>query len=366
MKKLLFLCIIITLCVLFLQTASHAFSINISPPSLKLSVQPGQSASGTITVLNRGEETVGILVYTEDWLYAPDGSKSFHAAGTTPLSCAKWLRIFPKKFQLEGGEKMGVQYTVNMPEDAKGGYYAVVFFESVPSAEEERDEGMMVRFAGRLGTIIYLETEGKSTRSATVESFSVTVPQSDKPLEMSLSYKNTGDVYIGAEGTLNIIDDEGNIFGKETFGPVNTLPGDTRGTKAEWLGELEEGTYYTVVTLDIGGDEPIVREAEFTVSSGGTIESLSVDSSKELPSFSVLVKNTGQLNIDVGGRIDVLKKDGELVKSLNLKKSLIAPGKERQLEAALDEKLPQGAYTAKAVISIGAKEFTKEETFSIE
>ena len=225
MRKILFLCIIIGFCLVFLEATSYGFSLNISPPSFKASVEPGMSTSGTITIKNNSERVPGILVYTQDWLYNPDGSKSFHAAGTTSFSCAKWISLFPKKFQLGAGERMGVQYTINMPEDAEGGYYAVIFFESIPPDAVTEEKGMMVRFAGRLGTIVYLETEGRSSRKGFIESLSITPPQSNKPLEMTFSFKNTGNVYIGAEGTLNIIDGEGNVFGKERFGPVNTLPG---------------------------------------------------------------------------------------------------------------------------------------------
>jgi hypothetical protein len=366
MRKYLVLSFIIGAYLLSLQTYSYGFALNISPPSLKASVEPGGSTSGSITVQNNSEKDIGILVYTQDWLYNPDGSKTFYAAGTKPFSCAKWIRLFPKKFQLEAGGRMAVQYTINLPENAEGGYYAVIFFESVPTGELEGDEGMMVRFAGRLGTIVYLETKGKSIRKGAIESLSVTPPQSNRPLEMVLSFKNMGNVYIGAKGVLNIIDEEGSVYGKKRFGPVNTLPGDTRETQVEWLGELEEGTYYTVITLDIGTEEPIVEERKIEIVSGGAIESLVVDISSTKPSFSVMIKNTGDLNIDVGGRIEVLKETGEMIQSLNLKKVLIAPGKEKDLKAVLEEKLPQGTYTAKAIVSIGTKELTKEEVFSIE
>ncbi|MBL7071631.1 MAG: hypothetical protein ISS26_05630 [Candidatus Omnitrophica bacterium] len=365
MKKYTLLFIVLSLCFLFFESDASGFALNISPPSFHVSVNPGESASGAITVHNRGEGEIGILVYTQDWVYNPDGSKTFHAAGTTPLSCAKWIRLFPKKFKLEAGGQMAVQYTVTLPEDAKGGYYAVIFFESVSPGADDKDQGMMVRFAGRLGTIVYLETEGKSTASGVVESFTVTPPRSDKPLEMVLSFKNTGNVYIGAEGTLNIIDADGNVYAKQIFDPINTLPGETREAKTEWLGELDEGTYYVIVTLDIGIDEPIVEEKEIVISSGGIIESVSIDTSSGVPSFSVAVKNTGQLNIDVGGSIEILKADGGPAASLTLKKTLIAPGKMRELKADLDEKLPQGSYKAKAVISIGDRELTKEETFTV-
>jgi len=365
MKRYLILLCIIGLCVFFFESTVFGFALNISPPSFHASVKPGGSTSGTVSVYNKSDEDIGILVYTQDWIYNPDGSKTFLAAGTTPLSCAKWIRIFPKKFKLKAGDKMAVQYTVALPDDAQGGYYAVIFFESVPADVAEQDEGMMIRFSGRLGAIAYLETEGRSTKRGTVKAFSVTPPQSNKPLEMRLTFKNEGNVYIGAEGTLNIIDDEGNVFGKEIFGPINTLPGESRETAVQWLCELEEGSYYAIATLDIGTDEPLVKEAEITISSGGAIKSLSVEATSGMPMFSVIVNNTGQLNIDVGGRLEVFEANGEPTASLDLKDTLIAPGKDRELRAALQEKLPQGAYKVKAIISIGEKELTKEEMFSI-
>jgi hypothetical protein len=366
MKKSLFLGIIISMCVFLLNDPAYGLALNIGPPSFTVSVRPEGTASGVVTIQNNGDSDIGILVYTQDWVYNPDGSKSFHAAGTKPLSCARWISLFPKKFQLPSGGDMAVQYTINVPQEATGGYYAVIFFESVPVDSLEKQEGMMVHFAGRLGSIVYLEVEGQTTRQGVIKSVDITPPRSDKPLEMTLSYENKGNVYIGADGTLNIIDEEGNVYGKETFGPVNTLPGDTRQTKVEWLGELEEGTYYAIVTLDIGTDEPLVEERKITISSGGAIGKLSVDASTDEVSFSVLVKNTGHLNIDTGGRIEVLKENGDMVKRLNLKKTLIAPGKERELKGSLDEGLPPGKYKAKAVILIGTRELTKEEVFSVE
>jgi len=366
MRKIPVLFIIIGICLVFSESTSYGFGLNISPPSVNEIVKPSGSVNGTITVRNDGVSETGIVAYAEDWLYAPDGSKSFYPAGNTPLSCAKWISLFPKKFQLEPGKSLGVQYSISAPENIEGGYYAVIFFESVPLSELESDKGALtVQFAGRLGAIVYVETEGKSIYKGSIESLSITPPQSNKPLEMTLLFKNTGNVYIGAEGTLNIIDESGKVYGKEMFGPLNTLPGDTREAKVEWLGDLGEGTYYAVVTLDIGSEEPIVKEVKLDISVGGAIKTLSVDASSNRPTFSVLVENKGLLNIEASGRVEVIERDGKLAKSLNLKRSLIAPGKEKKFEAALEEELPQGMYTAKAIVSIGDKEFVKEEVFSI-
>lgn len=343
----------------------YALSLNISPPSFTAAVKPGGSASGKVDVFNKGDIAVGILAYTQDWVYQGDGGKEFRAAGTTPLSCAKWIQLFPQKFEMEPNSTVSVQYSITVPQDAKGGYYAVIFFESVPTGDTADEAGMFIRFAGRLGAIVYLEVEGSTERKAAVESLSIEPPQSNKPLELKLAMKNTGNVYIGAEGVLNIMDDEGLIYGTQKFGPVNTLPGDTREYAAEWFGELEEGSYTAVVTLDIDGAEPLVEERTITVTSGGEITSVSADTSQPNASFKARVKNTGHLNIEAEGRVDIIDKAGAVAASAPLKKVLIAPNTEKELAGLSERVLAPGDYTARAVITVGSKELIKEEAFSV-
>ena len=193
MKRYSFLFIIIATCILLSESVCYGFAMNITPPSFKAVVKAGGSTSGNITVINKGEIDIGVNAYVQDWSYDEEGNRTFHAAGTTPLSCAKWIRLFPKRFQLGAGKKMGVQYTINVPEDAEGGYYAVIFFESMPMDKVEAEDGVVVQFSGRLGTIVFLETEEGSVYSGVIESLSVTPPQSNKPLEVDLSFKNTGN-----------------------------------------------------------------------------------------------------------------------------------------------------------------------------
>jgi len=365
MRKIFLWWVVMLLWGACVATDAYGFALFISPPSVETTVKPGGSASGTITIRNESEKDIAVKVYVQDWLYNPDGTKSFHEAGSTPLSCAKWITVFPKKVNVRAKDKIGVQYSINLPEDAAGGYYAVIFFESIPMGEFEGKQGVMIQLAGRLGSIIYVETEGRSTRKAVIRSLAITPPQSDRPLEMLLSYENTGNVHIRAEGMLNIIDEEGNVYGKRKVGPLNTLPGETRTTKVYWYGELEEGSYDAIVTLDIGTEEPLVEEAKLSIFFGGAISALKVDANSGKPIFSVLVENKGHLNIDTGGKIEVRSEDDRLVGNANLSKSIIAPGRERILTAALEEKLPPGSYTAKAIVSIGTAQLTKEEVFVI-
>ncbi|MBN1871907.1 MAG: hypothetical protein JW800_04965 [Candidatus Omnitrophica bacterium] len=358
--------LIIGIIILFVPTTSDAFSLFISPSSYKETAKPGQTVTGTVRIINEGKTELGIRAYEQDWTYEPDGTKVFHPPGTTPLSCSKWIQVFPRKFRVQAGSDRTVQFNITVPENAEGGYYSVIFFESFDISESEKGENRVtVQFAARLGCVIYIETEGKSIHRGIIESLSVTPPSSTKPLEMSLVFKNQGNTYLSADGTLSIIDDGGNVYGRQRLGFINTLPGDTRFAKAEWFGDLAQGTYDAVVTLDMGTDTPILGETSFTVSAGGSVESFRVDSSGRRPVFTAKIKNTGDLNIEVTGNISIIDKTGNVVQNLSLKKTYIAPKKEKELKEELKEDLLPGAYTAKATISVGEKQFVIEEVFQV-
>ena len=342
-----------------------AFSINVSPPSVRMSVPQGETRSGTITVENKTDKPMDMRAYAEDWTYAPDGGKQFVPAGTTPLSCAKWISIHPQKFRVEANSRIGVQYTISIPADASGGHYAVIFFESVVSEGEAASGNMMVRFAGRIGTIIYQETEGRVNRVGSITSFICGRPDQNSPLKLNLTLKNEGNTHIIAQGVANIIDKDGNVFGRKELGPINTLPGDTREYTAEWLGDLNEGTYDVIATLDTGLDSPLVAEAVLKVSSSGGIDKLDIDAGTNPPTFNIVINNTGNLNLKTEGKVDILSEAGALVASVPLKSVLVAPNSKKEIQQKAESALSAGKYKAKAIIIFQDKELTKEGDFSI-
>jgi len=350
--------------IVFSGPLSYAFSINISPPSVYLEVPAGGTDTGTITVTNNGELAMDMRAYIQDWVYTPGGAKNFLPPASTPLSCADWINVYPQKFHIEPNEKMGVQYTISVPEDASGGHYAVIFFESIaPLAPSE--SGLTVSFSGRIGSIIYHKTKGKTSQIGSISSFECGRPDENKPLEIKITLKNEGDTHIIAEGVVNIIDADGNIFGRQPVGPINTLPGDSVEYTTEWLGELEEGSYDVIATLDAGVDFPLIAETTLTVSTGGAIKEFTADSAENPPVFNVIITNEGNLNADLSGRIEIIGASQNVMESVLLKQTLIAPHSERKLEVKPEGALPPGSYTARVTALLGGKELVKEEFFSI-
>ena len=261
----------ITVFICFLTFAvareAAAVSVSIDKPHINIDVEAGQAASGVITLKNTGEKPSSIQVNVEDWIYDEKGERVFKNAGTTPLSCALWLDITPRYLVVPAGEKVVFNYNIKVPEDAAGGHYAVIFFESSPSIEDEL-KGTGVKIVSRIGCVVYQETKDKTVKTGSILSTDISGPAANEPLVLKYRFKNDGNAFIRLKGALNIIDKDGNVIGTaEAKQNPGTLPGDTRQDEIRWFGSIRKGTYQALLTVDIGEDlPPLVAEKKFAVS----------------------------------------------------------------------------------------------------
>ena len=252
MKKSLFIIIFLIVFNFFLSDA-QAVNLIIEEGKVRLSIFPGQTKSGTINIKNTSSEPIEIKAYLEDWYYLPvaDGTKEFKAAGTTALSCASWISFAPAEFTIPAYGKQVVNYTVKAPKGVSGGYYAVLFFESTMS-KANPEEGVGVGVAIRMGSLFYIEPEGTIKREIRLGKFSVDRESEEAPLNISLDFKNTGNVDITAAGTFHIIDDSGMVYARGEFNKAYTFAGDAAKLVSSWKELIPKGRYDLILTIDMG------------------------------------------------------------------------------------------------------------------
>lgn len=262
-----------TLLLIISSSVEAEVMMRIDQPKVRLSVPPGRAQEGTIRVENPSGEEVKVRVYVEDWVYTPaqDGTKVFKPPGTTPLSCARWISFHPAEFTVPPYGRQVVSYTIDVPLGAKGGHYAVLFFETL-LGEMAGEEGVRVLIAGRIGSLFYIEPLGTIEREARIGNLSLTREGKDEPLEIEIDFKNIGNVEITTKAAFNIIDREGLVFARAESNEVYTLPDDEARLLARWPEDIPAGIYDLVITLDLGGLEPLVKEAQIKVTPLGRIE----------------------------------------------------------------------------------------------
>jgi hypothetical protein len=273
--------IVILLCLAaFHFSYLEAATLRINPTKIRLAIPPGESRSGVIEVENPSDQTIVVKSYLQDWAYTSlhDGTKEFFASGTTGFSASGWISTSLSEFVIPAYGKQNINYTVKVPAKAEGGHFAVLFFESLLSGGSVRETqglGVMVR----IGALFYIEPQNTIKHWAEISNLNVQ-KKSPGPLELSLDFKNTGNIDITAQGTFHIMDKTGMVLARGDFNDCYTLPQESAKLQGAWKEILPKGEFDLVVTLDIGkarqdaglGRGPVItKEAKIQFDENGNI-----------------------------------------------------------------------------------------------
>ena len=279
MKRKMFGMFVLFLGLIFYGFCSPAWAgIRIDKPKVRLAVKPGSYASDEIKVENTGKDSIDIRVYLEDWVYTKsDGSKDFFPKGSTALSCAPWVTFYPADLKLDPGKAAMVRFTVNVPPDAKGGHYCVMFFETgageIEQADPDKGTSAYIRVLNRIASLFYVEAEGTVEKKAELRKLDINQKMND--FIVRAEFANVGNTDITAASTFDVLDANGLVRLRGSFAEVFTFPGE----KADLQGivsskNLESGSYSILLTLDFEHGGSLIQEADFSVGPQGEIQEL--------------------------------------------------------------------------------------------
>ncbi|MDD2751616.1 MAG: hypothetical protein PHN59_00595 [Candidatus Omnitrophica bacterium] len=277
----------ILFCFFFLCVGAHwAFAESlpyIDKSKIRLSVVPGKQAYGEINLENPNKEARAMRLYLSDWRYlsAADGTKEFVPAGTLENSCAPWITFSPAEFVLPPFSKQRVSFSVKVPPEASGGYYAALFFETqlgkVGKTEVEREANIDLKI--RIATLFYVEAEGMVDRGFKFGDFSVK-KEGASSLLMKLDFKNTGNVDITCGGSFYLMSKAGQVVARGEFNDLYTFAGSSGLLQAKWDEPIPQGNYDLVCTLDTNKalqegfgtrTPPVTKETEIEIGPQGQI-----------------------------------------------------------------------------------------------
>jgi hypothetical protein len=251
--------------------ARPVFAINISAsqPVVRETLKPGSATQGTIELTNAGDIPVQVKLYMEDWRYAEagDGNKDFGPPGTFPRSAADWIRFRPQQVEIAPGKTAVVDYSITVPQDSTldGGYYAVLFFESmIADPSQAEADSVAVKYAARLGSLFLIEIDQTVRREATMQGVQIAVDAA-LPLRLKGSLSNEGNVSLKCAGTFHVMSAQGMVAARGELPMRYAWPGNKVPFEAEWPGKLASGSYSVVATYDCGDDLVLVEEVAASV-----------------------------------------------------------------------------------------------------
>ncbi len=221
------------LLVILPNSAQAQGGIKVWPTRVDLNISEGEQAQRIITVKNQGGEPIGVCAYVMDFFIDKDGNFIFSEPGHESYSASKWLSVNCTDFELASGESQEVEVIIAAPADIEpGGHYAALFFETVPSVNEEG-----VSISMRIPSLFYITVPGITDTdiAANAEIASLILPGSVEkgPVDVGVVVKNSGNVHLTIAAEAYFSD----LFGRSSeldLGQVTILPNSEGTLTGSW------------------------------------------------------------------------------------------------------------------------------------
>jgi hypothetical protein len=222
----------------------------VGPGKIELTINPGESASASITVTNRLGSKRDFLIETEDFTGSsnPDETVALLGNDRGPFSIKDNLVVAERTFSLENGERATIPVKVSVPSGTQpGALYGSVIVSALPEASKELGKNAVgSTIVTRIGTLFFVTIPGEAKKDGILKEFSIAGNSnvfSSGPINFRLLFENKGNVYLKPSGQIRIK----NILGQEveviSVDPWFAMPSSLRSREVNWPRELLFGRY---------------------------------------------------------------------------------------------------------------------------
>ena len=248
--------VLLTSAVFVLFSIACVGRLAVGPLSLILDIPAEGRGSGSISIVNTGDDPIELKVSLHDWWRGPDGALQILPPATVERSCSSWVRFAPSSLVMSPGDQVDLSVEVEVPADVEGDHWALLLVEEVPPPEERaKAEGMASTTRVIVSYAIKILQTDASTENQALEIRGMELVEQD-PLTFSVHIANTGNAHLTTTGTLTVRDIFGETVREFDIKAFPTLPGEERIlVVADEAGSaVEAGQYFMIAIVDFGGE----------------------------------------------------------------------------------------------------------------
>lgn len=233
----------------FTLAASAQASFSIMPMEVQHKVSADENRiSDEIEIHNGGNAPVHISGAIVDWKLTDDGDYQYSEATDNPQSCASWIELSPKEFNVAPKKSVRVRYTITAPQTLTNERHAMIFFLSRPlPAKNSQGVGLMV--ATRMGCKVFVSPAQPLTKSAQISDISL---QNTPQPRLKVSVKNTASTTFRSTGTIEVRNESGSVVAQGQLSSAQVLPDAQRNLWFDLATPLPVGSYTIKTTVDYG------------------------------------------------------------------------------------------------------------------
>lgn len=225
-------------------------SLGISPLRSELTISPGTSFDGKLTLTNSGKQAVSVSLKAEVFSVTNQTyDYAFNPSGTG----VDWVSFSKDIITIDPTKSAVITYKVSVPLDAEpGGHYVSLFASSSPSTSVNG-----VSSVNRVASLLYITVAGDITQTGKVLTFNSPYISFQNP-EWTATLQNSGSAHFHSLYSVQVV----SLFGKKPLSSTQSdsliLPSSIRLiTQAiphpEWLGVYRLN--YTIGLGDVAAQQ---------------------------------------------------------------------------------------------------------------
>ncbi len=232
------------------DTARAAFSIQIAPAQIELTLDPGDTVHQKLAVRNHDTQPIDLEITVADFELSAAGVFQPSAPGHTTYSASQWVTFPLAALHLEAGETKQTDYSIVVPGNAEpGGHYTAIMLEGASTPEENDPNGEpLVTLRGRVVAEILITIPGEIRRELLIEALSVPRIAFGAGADYAdIMVTNAGNVHLTPNGYVQTWGGLPAAAFDQEFGQFTLLPGASRHFRVAlahqpWLGKVRAKT----------------------------------------------------------------------------------------------------------------------------
>lgn len=341
-------------------------SIGVRPLKNEITIDPGQTISKTISVLNNTNKKRQAIPVLEVFKSSDDsGYPNQMAPGdpNNPQDVTNWVKMSYTPLDLPPFSKTEFEYKITAPENAEpGGHYAALIFQDYDPTPVDA-----IKIEVRVASLLLVKVSGDMIEEAQIADFALNNQKvfDDQPLSFSLKIKNLGNIHFAPEGRIVIKNSKGEVLkkigkvinsdGQEVvfdYIPVNhtqghVLPQSIRDFEGKW----DKPVFNEKMTAEVRVAYSDIKEVlsktiEFKLERALEVSNFKFDVFKR--DFTLGLKNSGNVLIKPLGGIKIYNSFDFQVDEIPIspEEDYLKQGEERIYSFNWSKDVPSGRYKA--------------------
>ncbi len=260
------------------DAGSPGQGLEISPPVMELSANPGQTVTASIRVRNVTQGELIAKGKADDFGAGSDESGQpkllLDETGSTHFSLKYWIQTVPD-LQLAPGDLKTTTIKIVVPANAEpGGHFGVVRFTAVPP----NLAGAGVALSASVGALILLKVSGIITEKVSLAEFTSGMQVSPVvfskqsffehgPVDFLVRVRNEGSVHEKVTGAIEVKDTFGKKIGSVAVNEKggNVLPDSVRRFESSLSNKQLFGHYTAALVLNYSSGKTLTGKIGFWV-----------------------------------------------------------------------------------------------------